>query len=204
MSARKRTGAEAGRGDEWGNLAPYAATPAEDPLAQAPLDITLTVNRESVSARIEGTSFNQSLPANLTPAFWRNCFPLAQCMNDNNGRGAITIELALINAREPAPGDRAEFNFKRRPPDMNTVLDQITLRAPKRLGTNAFSVAGSSDVGGGGASLLAQDGYAKLIRSFGGISRFPYGLQYPRFTSGLTKPKTGCRYWVRRAGATGP
>jgi hypothetical protein len=172
----KNGDAEAARGDEWGNLAPYAATPTEIPLSNAPLDITLTVNRDTVSARIAGTSFSQSFPAHLTPAFWKNCFPLAQCMNNNDGRGAITLDSAVITALEPAPGDRAELDFKRRPPDMNTVPDQVTLRALKRLGVNAFSVAGSSDVGGGGTSLLAQDGYARLIRSFGGISRFPYGL----------------------------
>jgi len=70
----------------------------------------------------------------------------------------------------------AEIDYKKDPPDKDLFPDQVFLKAPKRIGDDAFSVSGSYCGGGGGSAVFSQDGYAKLVNDFGGITRFPYGI----------------------------
>lgn len=68
-------------------------------------------------------------------------------------------------------------DFKRFPPDMDKISDQVTLHSPKSLPPYVFSVAGSYDGGGIGKAGLEFPGETGMLNSLGGITRFPYGLE---------------------------
>ena len=88
------------------------------------------------------------------------------------GLGA-TGEALLKVALEPA----RENDYKHNPPDAKEIPDRVILKAAKSIDKNAFSVAGNYGGGGGGEATLKQEGYASMLENFGGISRFPHGLE---------------------------
>ncbi len=165
----------ASRGDEWGNLVTYQSSLVEIPTESASADITLSVTDSEVIATVAGSPFHQRFPLGLTASFWKRAYLLAQCMNNNEGRGALALDNSSIAAAASTATDADEIDYKRRPPDSNIIPDQITLRTPKQFGPDAFSVAGSSAVGGGGAPVLDLPIYGPFLKLFGGITRFPYG-----------------------------
>jgi len=83
--------------------------------------------------------------------------------------GEALLKIALAPVREN--------DYKKNPPDAKEIPDQVFLKTAKTLAKTAFSVAGNYRGGDGGETALKQDGYAALIEQFGGIARYPYGLE---------------------------
>jgi hypothetical protein len=122
LARKEKNGeAEISQGNESGNLALYVT-----PLVEIPVDgdsavITLTVTDAKVTAAIAGTPFTQTAAAGLTAAFWKRAYPIAQCMNNNEGRGAITFEKTSLAAQTSHATDADEIDYKKRPPDSDLI-----------------------------------------------------------------------------------
>lgn len=121
---------------------------------------------------------------------WINPFPrkTIRSLTFKSAEGDPVVGILAVSLVKDSIGDiqerslRAAFSqeaptdLKRYPPDADKVSDQVRYRAPKQ-GPYRFSVAGSYSGGGGGTAMLSFPGYAKVLCSVGGISRFPYGLE---------------------------
>lgn len=81
------------------------------------------------------------------------------------GRSALAESFSHDVAMDP----------RRNPPDKDSIPDQVVVRASKPIMPLGVSVAGADLGGGFGARMLDLPGYPELIRTFGGVSRFPHG-----------------------------
>lgn len=93
--ARKETnGAEAVRGDQWGNPVNYADDKGITIPAQG-FDLVLTLNGTTVSASVPGSG-EVSQPHGLTQANWAQPYLVFQTMNFNAGR--MSVEVAEVGS----------------------------------------------------------------------------------------------------------
>lgn len=101
LARKEKNGArENARGDSKGNVAYYQGLPADIKAASPgqPLDVTLTMTPETISASIAGTAYSQKAPSGLTKEFWKTAYIVAQCMNLNGGRGSVVIDNMVIES----------------------------------------------------------------------------------------------------------
>jgi hypothetical protein len=122
---------------------------------------------------------------------WINPYPsrVIRSLTFTSAQGDPVVGILAVSLVKENIGDtqekilRAAFqreddaDLKRFPPDKNQISDQARFQAPKPAAPYVFSVASSYSGGGGGKAMLDLPGFAPLIKSMGGISRFPYGLE---------------------------
>jgi hypothetical protein len=164
------------RGDARGNPIQYRYPADKVAVSQAdcPFDVTIHLDAASITAEAGGMQFSQKFPSRLTERFWKNgAHLIVQQQNSAGGRATLAIE--RVEVVYAAESTAAAVNTRKDPPDKDKYPDRVFVHLRKTVSPGAFSVSGYGEPTMTGA-LEATPEWGDLIRSMGGIIRFPHGL----------------------------